>query len=223
MYWDDYYEPSEFDIQIEEWKDILRKSVKEEFQNQMEKLKKENTELQDIKEKWEEKVKELDDVKKEYEIKIQNAGRDAKKLRLHEILSPFSQTAYAVQYNYRYIKDKCDKCDDERYIHYKSPSGREEKEQCSCARKKCFYYPIEIEVADFKQLCHPNGKPKNEPHAYYQYKRDGSSSGEYTDEYCYTEHIYQGENFEEINSWWGIVFLNKEDCENYCEYMNNKQ
>lgn len=41
MYDEFYDEPSEFEIQIEEWKDTLRESVKKEYKEEMERLRKE--------------------------------------------------------------------------------------------------------------------------------------------------------------------------------------
>ena len=49
MYDDFYNEPSEFEEQIEEFKQSLMDSVKEEFTDEMELLRKENKRLQDIK------------------------------------------------------------------------------------------------------------------------------------------------------------------------------
>lgn len=50
--WEDFYNegPSDFDIAIEEFKEGLRKTVKEEILNEMTRLKKENEKLQEAKE-----------------------------------------------------------------------------------------------------------------------------------------------------------------------------
>lgn len=62
MMWDDFYEPSEFDQQVEEWKEALKKSVKKEYMDEMERLRRENAELMDIKKNWSEKIHEIDTV-----------------------------------------------------------------------------------------------------------------------------------------------------------------
>ena len=59
---DDYYEPSEFEQQVEEFKDSLRHSVKQETQELIERLRKENEELRSVRDNWEE-------VKRSYEKK----------------------------------------------------------------------------------------------------------------------------------------------------------
>ena len=44
---DDYYEPSEFDEKVEEFKDYLRESVKEETQNKIKRLEADNQRLRE--------------------------------------------------------------------------------------------------------------------------------------------------------------------------------
>ena len=41
----DYDEPSEFEMQIDEWKETLRSEVKKEYQEEMARLKEENAKL----------------------------------------------------------------------------------------------------------------------------------------------------------------------------------
>ena len=57
--WEDFYNegPSDFDIAIEEFKEGLRKTVKEEILNEMSRLKKENEELQEVKKNFD-KIKQ---------------------------------------------------------------------------------------------------------------------------------------------------------------------
>ena len=64
MYYpDDFYnEPSEFGMQVEEFKESLARSIKSEFLEEMERLKKENRKLQGIKDNFEQ-------VKRDYERK----------------------------------------------------------------------------------------------------------------------------------------------------------
>lgn len=50
---EDYFGPSEFDAKIEELKNELRKSVKKEVKDELEKLREENKKLQGIKEDFE--------------------------------------------------------------------------------------------------------------------------------------------------------------------------
>ena len=49
--WEDYYEPSEFDILMDGFKDSIRENVKQEIKEKIERLEEENAELRDVKEK----------------------------------------------------------------------------------------------------------------------------------------------------------------------------
>ena len=67
--WEDYYEPSEFDILMDGFKDSIRDNVKQEIKEKIERLEKENAELRDVKEKWE-------DVKRYHEEAICELKRE---------------------------------------------------------------------------------------------------------------------------------------------------
>lgn len=58
--WDDYYEPSEFDEAIEEFKQTIRDNVRNEIKNEIALLKSKVYELQDVQNRW-------DEIKREHE------------------------------------------------------------------------------------------------------------------------------------------------------------
>jgi len=212
--YDDFYEPSEFEIQIEEWKDTLRESVKKEYKEEMDRLRKENAELRDIKNEWKERTAELERKKNEMEMTISEAEKKAKKARLNELLEPLCETAYGYEYEYKYVRDKCDKCDKNGYIHYKSPQGHDAKEQCDCRKKICLYHPVEAKIVRLAQY-----RNEEKPSIIFRFIR---SKDRDDDTICETKKIYRGQEFKDIDVWSGIIFLNKEDCERFCEYLNNK-
>ena len=208
---DDFYDDfSEFDLQIEEFKDSLMRSVKEEYQKEMEKLREENARLQEIKKNWDEKVRELEKEKTNLRIAQRDAEQNAKKERLRGLLDIFTKQAWGFKYDYEYIRDKCDKCDERGYIHYKSPQGRDVKEECDCRKRKIIYSPKEAEVVGFREF-------NKNIHVSFVYQQNSSN-----DEYKTTDHIYNGEDFDKIKDYFGMVFLNKDDCQRFCDYMNQK-
>ena len=70
MYYDDFYnEPSEFEQQIYEFKQALVKAVKEEYQEELETLRKENAELADFKSKKDELERAHREALREFEKK----------------------------------------------------------------------------------------------------------------------------------------------------------
>lgn len=207
MWEDDFYEPSEFDEKVAEWKEILRDSVKKEYQEEMERLRKENQELSKIKNNW--------------DVAVENAEKNAKRTRLYELLKPFLKTAYAAQYEYGYIHEKCNKCDKDGYIHFKSPSGRDMTEQCECREKKPFYAPVEVEEFRLSQFI--TKYAIHEPEIIFTYKRDKFSDGDEIDNFCSTLNIYKGQDFSMINCLSGIIFFDKKDAQAYCDYLNSRE
>ena len=77
--WEDYYEPSEFEILMEGFKDSIRENVKEEIKVKIEQLEKENAELRDVKEKWE-------DIKRYYEEAMRDLKNEKERAKLIETI-----------------------------------------------------------------------------------------------------------------------------------------
>lgn len=212
----DYDEPSEFEMQIDEWKETLRSEVKKEYQEEMARLKEENAKLMDIKNNWKEKVSELEKEKAKVTYALRTAEKEAKKMRLRELLEDFTKQAWGYKYRFEYIREKCDKCDENGYIHYKSPQGRDVKEKCDCRKEICFYSPVEAEIVEF------NGRKGYENiKIYFQYKHNNYDDDD-KDNYTLTTRVYNGEDFDSIESYWGMIFFDKENCQRFCDYLNKK-
>ena len=211
---DDWYEPSEFDFMIEELKEKLRESVKQEIKDEMDRLRTENALLQDIKENWDQKVQELDAVKREYENAKRNAVSDAKKMKLKELFSDSIRSAWFADYEYKYIRDKCGKCDDKGYIHYKSPQGHECKEKCDCRTQILEFHPKEAEICNIIKKCYP---PDYKPYIVtFDISRDKD------DEFRSTTTIYDGRPFDDVERY-RTVFTDKGKCQEFCEWLNKKE
>lgn len=147
---DDFYDDSpEIEVLTEKFKDSLLKSIKEEFLNEMDILRKENAELKEFKLKKAEYDSQLRELKRSKELEIEQIRKEAEKKRLMDVLKDnFMETAYYYQYTWKYKYDKCDKCDENRCIHFKSPSGRELSEPCSCSERVNYYKPEECSIVD---------------------------------------------------------------------------
>ena len=121
----DFYEPSEFDMLVDEWKEKLRDSVKEEYKAEMAKLRQENETLQDIKKNWDKKVRELQTEKEEVIRTKDRIEREIKNQYFSEILKDVMEERWGISYEWEYLREKCDRCDGDRRLHYKTPSGRD--------------------------------------------------------------------------------------------------
>jgi len=213
MYDDDFYgEPSKYDEMVDEFKAVLRQEVKEEFQAEMARLKEENDRLQDIKKNWNAKVAELEYMKTQLKREMETAKEDARRARLSELLIPYLKQAWAVESRWKYLREKCDKCDEHGYIHFISPQGHKVTETCDCRQQILEYFLKEAEIVQIENSRYS----KDSIDVWFGYT---SESG---DSYKQVRRVYQGEDFEEISKCYGLVFLDKGDAQRYCDYLNKK-
>ena len=230
MYYEDDYwaEPSEFERQIEEFKDTLRNAVRDEIKEKIESLEKELAELKEFRD---EKNKFI----KEYEAKIREVQREAsatiraakeseekwKKARLYQLLGDYLTVGWKVGSSWEY-GEKCDKCDDNRQIHFASPQGKEYKEDCQCAKKYYKYFPKE---ATLSRICvrkkNFNWNDKGETDFYNRYYTV-TDDDDY-DRYEISSDIYTSSDidYEKVNDY-RAIFLNEEDCKKYCDWKTEQ-
>lgn len=212
-YYDDefYTELSEFDKQIEEMKASLASSVQKEFLGEMDALRLENESLREFRDKKEEYSRELENVKLQYQAKMCDAEYQANKKRLKELLGLFAVIGYRPKVEYT-KGPKCEKCDDERKIHFTSPSGRKMTEDCLCNSYILTYSPKEVKLVSFYVSDKMNSM-------YFERTEDGDY-----DRYDLANELYDKNKvtFEEINRY-SVVFLKEEDCWEYCDWLNKKE
>jgi hypothetical protein len=216
---DDFYEPSEFEQQIEEFKASLYKSVKQEFLDKMAQLEKENADLQVFKERKE-------DIEKEHRNALSEMKRNAveteRKIR-YEKLRGLLGECLTVGWGVKTISTKppkCDKCDKDRRIQFTSPSGKKLSEPCSCDDGTHAYEPQELTLIKFYMDNEKRGR--NEEYVERHYKKtDGQFNSDYY-EYIDSSNIYKGESFDTTHQY-GIVFLDKETCQKYCDWLNEQK
>ena len=217
--YDDFYNegPSDYELFMNDLKETLKKSIKDEFIKEMDKLRAENKKLQDIKENFEQ-IK-LDYVHKEQELKIkeQNMEKNLARKKITELttIADMKSQIFYIDDTTAFIP-KCGKCDENRLIHFKSPSGRDYTEPCpNCGTsfKKYFVKPV-----DTLRISFPND-PQIKRVAYYlRHDRWGES-------YTYNlQDIYRGsaEEFDLQVNRNHIAFESKELAQEICNRLNKK-
>lgn len=211
MDWEDFYEGSEFDRQIEEFKDALREDVKRETLEEIERLKKELDELRDFKERKDEIEKEYREKMREAKIAAAEAEHKWKNARLHALLGEYLVGGFTVKCEF-IQGPKCSKCDENRRIHFKSPSGRDMSENCLCDVSVKRYIPVPIELyrINAEKLW---GKDE------FVFSREWSE--DYGDFYYARNIVRDLEHPEEINTY-SAMFLDKELCQKYCDWLNDR-
>ena len=225
-YDDCFYEPSEFDEKVEEFKDYLRQSVKEEVQQKIERLEKENAELRGVRDNWD-KVKRGYEAKQiELERKIADCEYDVKRKRLEGLFEACGMNVILYSaYPKAVYKTKCDKCDENRKVSFYSPSGREYKEDCECAKYYLKYSPSAYYCTEFRVNRH---KTKENPYPLMMWFKKYKDCSDDYDGYTYDSSnlckcIYNGEDFAELEERkTSIYFRDEEDCQKYCDWLNNK-
>lgn len=210
MMWDGYFEPTEFDIAMADFKASIVDNVRQEIKDKIDRLEKENAELREVKDNWQKIQAEHERAMRDLRIEKEHAKKHAEKARLQTVFRDLCVTGYQVHCEYMQ-GPKCDKCDEYRKIHFVSPMGRSMTEDCQCAASKTFYSPKEVSLISF-WIGNGVGTRCYE-------RSDGDSSDQY--KYCAAVYSELPEELETINSY-RAVFLNVADCQAYCDWHNKK-
>lgn len=228
MYYEDdfCYELSEFNLQIEKFKQTLWDAVKNESKEKIAALEKEVEELREFRDEKNKVIarydSEITNIKYQAEV-VKREAKEAeekwKKARLYQLLGDYLVIGWKIGNTYE-LGEKCDKCDDDRRIHFTSPRGKEYTEECRCAIRSYFYFPEEAELLRFfvkkRNFKWDDNGETNYYYRYYNVKKDNES-----DEYTSTAEVYTSANidFTEVNEY-RALFLNKDDCQRYCDWKN---
>ncbi len=216
--WEDkeFYEESQYTEEIENLREAIRNSVKKGILDEMNRLKTENEKLQGIKEHFDEVKREYERKKAQCDIAIATAEENARRARLEEILEDHRMIRWKVESRYGY-GPKCDKCDKNRKIQIKLPSGRVVDDNCKCEANKRFYYPVSYEmyeISDRRGLI-----------AHYQ-KKDSGNDIYYAVEICderMKDRIEEWKKRKTEESVRGLLFDSREECQSACDIFNEKQ
>lgn len=210
---EDYFGPSEFDAKIEELKNELRESVKKEVKDELEKLREENKKLQEIKENFESIKEDYERKKAECKSAIKKAGAKAGRARLKELMEQFKTVMWSANWSYKY-KKKCDKCDKYRKVKVTLPSGNVVDDDCKCAKRKKTYQPKE-------NLLYMLSDTGGEITGWYKEIADGYFDTVGRSAYVIVDY---NKDFKELEkSLWHTFFTTKEECQEFCDYMNRKE
>lgn len=224
MYYDDdyFYEPSENDIVMEEIGDILKKMVKKEILDELEALRAENAELRqfrDERKNYEAKIREAEYKSK---VAIEKAQREANSARIHNIFGEMLTVGYMIASNNK-KRPKCDKCNEQRRIEYTTPLGKTAYETCDCDGYESFYEVKEVEMVKFSIRKHGGWDHDERVVRYFSHAHNTYDDKDDENNYDRVTWVYNNEPFEELakKSYYDIVFLDKNKCQEYCDWRNN--
>ncbi len=223
MYYDypeeEFYPESEYQEQIDALKEAIKSSVKSEILEEMNRLRAENEKLQGIKEHFEEVKKDYEKKKDECDRIIRNAEYNAKKMRLADLMKDHKVIKWKVSWEFVH-GPKCDKCDSDRTIEIKLPSGKIVKDSCKCKTdSKRYYYPKRYVLSEFTDR---NGGEKITA----LYSEEGSRNDTYYELYSSTvcDKYTEDRKKEAIESLSdevkSILFNEEEECQKVCDKLN---
>ena len=124
---EDFYTENEYQEEIDNLKEAIKKSVKREITEEMNRLREENKKLQGIKENFDTVKKDFERKKDECDRAIRNAEYNARCARITELMEKFKIVMWSVTWENLY-KQKCDKCDSWRKVKIALPSLEEQNE-----------------------------------------------------------------------------------------------
>lgn len=199
----------DFDKLIAVAQDIRNEAAKE-YEEEIKELKTEISALENFKNekiKYEKEIKELkksnDTLKEKYST-----------MRLKELLGDFVIKAFRVKKIYT-PKPKCNMCDSNRQIHFKSPLGTEFVENCTCSKSTILYEVYEVNLLDFAVYKNNN----REFEGYYELDETNTSYDHYDRCGSIIRDKTAFPNYYDFQA----VFFDKKLCQAYCDMLSKKE
>ena len=203
---------------LDDIKKHFYKKLKEDIKQKIEVLERDNKFLK-------KRVNELSQKLNKYKSEESKIRLEISQKRLNDLFKEIGMfnVLYSITWKSSYMK-KCDKCDNYRKLHYKTPRGKDASEMCECGEYKRMFYPIQNELVRFTR--NTWGTDQCEHPIFLWFEETDCDREEFRNERL-IKHIYNNESYEEIfkefgeyNS--GLFFKSKEDCQNYCDWLGKK-
>jgi len=218
---DEFYSNlAEFDQEINALRKALKEKVKKEFLDEMEALRKAVKELSHVNSRWTEIKAEHRQKMMELEQEKVNAKKEARKMRLSELMQDYKFVLYRPTYHYE-TGPKCNLCDEYGNIKLTTPGGREVTTECDCNVRISSIIPSKQVLYSFS-FDHWN----NTVRAWYVLNNYSlKDNDEFQLDYqvkTFMKNLYKGEDYEELN-YNEIFFETLEECQKYCNWYNKKK
>lgn len=234
---EDFYEPSEGELFFDEIKEKFREILREDVNSELSRLTKENAELRKTVKEYNDKKMELSRRERDIKYKEDNFKRDVEKEfynktmdEVFEHLLEDSEVWYAEHVSHE--KPKCNLCNEDRELIATYPNGEIVKKQCDCTRPLFIYEPV---ISLNKQIkFHKAYKPRYSDHKKCYFTKNHRPNKDYAEAYDYYSEFRIENIFDEFNDdvkeyhetkGYGekVAFRNKEACQNYCDWLNEKE
>lgn len=219
MYWNEENESNNMmDSIFDDIKEKFYEKLKEDVKQKIESLEEDN--------KWlNSEVSRLRDELNKYKNEENNIKLEASYAKLRDLFKEIGtvNVLYSITWKGSY-KKKCDKCDSDRKLHYKTPRGKDAVELCECGEYKKLYYPVENELVRFTK--NDWRSDKKERPMFLWFEETDYEKEEFSRERS-VNNIYNNESYEELFEKFGeyssgLFFKSKEECQDYCDWLSVK-
>ena len=237
--YDDYenhYETSEIDQLVEEFKDKCREHLLPNIHEEIERLNKENGELRCKNNEYKAKESELNSKERDLKYKEDNLKREVEKefyeSNIGDTLKDYiekSEVWFADKKGFR--QDKCSLCNDKRKLVAEFPGGKTTEISCDCSNLIHKFVPEASELSMIK-FNKKDSQYQSDRKFYISKSYTPSENSRYSEDYSYNEFkLCQitdefNDNIKELheNKKYNteIGFKNKEECQEYCDWLNFK-
>ena len=232
--YENYYEPSEVDQLVEEFRDKCREHLLPNIREEIERLNKENLELKQKNNEYSKRESEINNKERDLKYKTDNLKREVEKefyeSNIGDTLKDYiekSEVWFADSKGFR--QDKCSLCNGKRKLVANFPNGKTTETNCDCSNLIHKFVPEASELSMIK-FNKRDSRYQSNRSFYISKTYIPSKESSYRDDYSYNEFkLCQianefNEDIKELHETkeYGtkIGFKSKEECQKYCDWLH---
>jgi len=232
--YENYYEPSEVDQLIEEFRDKIREHLLPNIQEEIDRLNKENNELRIKFNEYKNKESELNSKERNLKYKEDNLKREVERefyaSNIGDTLKDYidnSEVWFADSKGFS--QDKCSLCNDKRKLVANFSNGKTTEISCDCSKIISKYVPEISELSTIK-FSKRDSQYQSEREFYLWKTFVPSGKSSYYDNHSYND-FKLCQIVDEFNDTTKeldkdrkydtkIGFKTKAECQKYCDWLN---
>ena len=234
--YENYYEPSEVDQLVEEFKEKCRDYLLPNIREEIDRLNEENIELNRKNNEYKNRESELNNKERDLKYKEDNLKKEVERefyeSNIGDTLKDYIEKAEVWFADKRgLLQEKCSLCNDKRKLVAKFQNGKTTETNCDCSTLIHKYVP-EISELSFIKFSKKDSRYLSDRKFYLSKSYTPSKDSRYSDDYSYNEfklcqiadefddgikELHENKKYSTE-----IGFKTKEECQKYCDWLNKK-